>query len=147
MKIFLFFILLTPLSTLAALGDKVGPSTTLQAKAASTQKFTVVPAYTVKETEYSGGAYREYIYNGQVFAVAWRGSSHIDPAKILGTYQSHFKIAQKNFQHAPNRAFKRPTHIQEQDFVYETYGHMGDVRGRAYIPSLVPDSVQIRDLQ
>ena len=147
MKAFFLLLILAPLSAFSALGDKVSTPSAVQAKSTTNSTFTVAPVYTVQETKYDGGSYREYIYNGQVFAVAWRGTVHADPAKILGHYHSNFKIAQKNYQHSPTRAFKKPTHMQEQDFVYETYGHMGDVRGRAYIPSLLPDSVQLRDLQ
>ena len=102
-------------------------------------KITHAEAYTVHEMQMSSGTVvREYVSPaGQVFGVAWQGPFLPDMKQILGTYFNRYEqvgIAK------PRRA-QGPLIIQDPELVLESTGHMQSYRGRAYVPTMVPQGV------
>jgi hypothetical protein len=102
-------------------------------------QFRMIPAqlYTTQEITTSELVLREYVSGDTVFAVAWRGSRPPNLVSLLGSY---FQEYQEASAAAPSNGFRRRgmIRIQGSHVVVETGGHPGDVRGRAYIPSLLP---------
>jgi hypothetical protein len=82
--------------------------------------------------------------SGIVFAVGWSGQHHPDLMRLFGKHFSNFKTALAQTPRGPHRA---PLEIKNSDIVVRMGGHMGAVRGFAYVPSLVPDGVSVGDLK
>ncbi len=105
-------------------------------------------SYTVKETNYGGGTQREYISSsGVVFAVTWSGRAHVVAKDVLGSYNDDFNTARDTRMKIQTRQFtKARTRLQAKDLVYETGGHMGAIKGKAYVPSLLPSGFNLANL-
>ncbi len=103
-------------------------------------------AYEVHEIQTpSGTVVDEYVSaQGTVFAVTWRGPFPPPMQEILGTYFEQYSAAIK----AQPRVYgHRPLHIQEQNLVVETGGHLRAHIGRAYVPGLLPQGVTVNQIQ
>jgi hypothetical protein len=102
------------------------------------------PAYIVEQiTTPTGVTVNEYLSpGGTVFAVSWRGPRPPDLSQLLGSYFAEFQTAA-----AAPQAQRRHLRIQTNDLVVETGGHMRDLRGRAYLPSLLPPDVSADEIQ
>jgi hypothetical protein len=138
-------ILSAPSLAFAALGGNVS---TVQAdsvhmkatlRIASTQE-----KYTVHEIETpSGTVVREYASpSGTVFAVTWRGPTIPDLHQVLGDYFDTFTQAAKA-KHSGHSHLS----VQQPGLVVHSSGHMRAFSGRAYVPSLVPQSVIAEEMQ
>lgn len=104
-------------------------------------QLSIIPAqlYTIQEITTSELVVREYVSRDTVFAVAWRGKRPPNLVSFLGAY---FQEYQEVAAAASNRPRMRGmTRIQGPRVVVEAGGHPGDIRGRAYIPSLLPSGV------
>jgi len=102
----------------------------------------MIPAqlYTIQEITTSELAVREYVSRDTVFAVAWRGRRPPNLVSLLGSYfQEYQEAAAAVASNGPR--MRGMTRIQGARVVVETGGHPGDIRGRAYIPSLLPSGV------
>jgi hypothetical protein len=112
----------------------------------ATKRATTTRAnYTVQEVVSDAVTVREYLTpDGIVFAVAWNGLAHPDLATLLGSYT-------KEYQDAKQQAVRRHGHKQSQvksgNVVVETWGHMRNLQGRAYVPALVPGGVNLEDIR
>ena len=83
---------------------------------------------------------REYVSKDMVFAVAWRGRRPPNLVSLLGSYfQEYQEAAAAAASNGPR--MRGMTRIQGARVVVEAGGHPGDIRGRAYIPSLLPSGV------
>lgn len=87
----------------------------------------------------------EYVSStGKVFAVAWHGRFVPDMQQILGAYFSQYSAAlgsqQRHYGH-------HPLHMKQTDLVVETGGHIRSYIGRAYVPSLLPQSFNPEEIQ
>lgn len=102
------------------------------------------PAYTVEQISTPAGVtVNEYLSsNGTVFAVSWRGPRPPDLAQLLGSYFAEFQTAA-----ASPHPQRRHLFIQTENLVVETGGHMRDLRGRAYLPTLLPPGVSADEIQ
>ena len=102
------------------------------------------PAYTVEQISTPAGVtVNEYLSpNGTVFAVSWRGPRPPDLSQLLGSYFAEYQTAA-----ASAHAQRRPSFIQSENLVVETGGHMRDLRGRAYVPALLPPGLSADDIQ
>jgi hypothetical protein len=102
------------------------------------------PAYTVERISTPAGlAVNEYVSpNGTVFAVSWRGPRPPDLSQLLGSYFAEYQAAA-----AAPAAQHRPLGLQTDHLVVETSGHMRDLRGRAYVPALLPPGVSADEFQ
>ncbi len=88
-------------------------------------------AYRVLVSTYESGELREFF--GQeniIFAVCWEGKHHYELQQILGEYNDPGLV--------PHRSVKRGV---GDDLVLELTGRMHHVRGKAYVPSLLPPGV------
>ena len=72
--------------------------------------------------------------DGVVYGVSWRGPVMPDLSQLLGSYFAEFQRAAA--AQAPYR--RRHIMVHTQKLVVETSGHMRDLRGRAYLPALLP---------
>jgi Protein of unknown function (DUF2844) len=91
----------------------------------------------------AGVTVNEYVSSsGTVFAVSWRGPRPPDLPQLLGPYFTQYQTAA-----AASHRQRRHLVLKTQGLVVETGGHMRDIRGRAYIPSLLPPNVSTEEIQ
>jgi len=102
------------------------------------------PAYTAEQISTPAGvAVNEYVApNGTVFAVSWRGPRPPDLSQLLGSYFAEYQTAA-----AAQRAQRQSLLLQTEHLVVQTSGHMRDLRGRAYVPALLPPGVSADEIQ
>jgi len=102
------------------------------------------PNFTVEQVSTSSGTVvNEYVSPaGTVFAVSWRGPRPPDLSQPLGSYFAEYQAAA-----AQVRPQRRPLKVTTGTVVVEAAGHMRDLRGRAYVPSLIPAGVTADDIQ
>lgn len=130
-------ICLLPLTTFAHLGQKLKTTSSHQTQFISS-------SYSVKVTHLENVDVKEYVNeDGFVFAVTWRGLAHPDLSGILG---SHFQEYQK-LNTERRKGSKAQDTINTSNAVVRRAGHMRDVRGLAYDPSLVPSDVKVEELE
>jgi hypothetical protein len=105
------------------------------AKGASTSRAN----YSVQEVTSSAVKVREYLNaSGVVFAVAWNGMVHPDLTTLLGSYAGEFKNARRQMPRKPGQKYLR---VQAERVTVESWGHMRNLQGRAYLPALLPEGV------
>jgi hypothetical protein len=102
------------------------------------------PAYTVEQISTpTGVTVKEYLSaNGTVFGVSWRGPRPPNLSQLLGSYFAEYQTAA-----ASPSAQRGHLLIETENLVVETGGHMRDLRGRAYVPSLLPPGVSADEIQ
>jgi hypothetical protein len=106
---------------------------------------TAQNGYTVQEIDYGAAAVREYISaSGIVFAVAWNGIRHPDLTALLGSYTGRY---QQTLDNTPRRPGVRHLAVKADGVVVEKWGHVRDLRGRAYAPDLIPPGVTIDEIK
>jgi hypothetical protein len=95
--------------------------------------------YSIQDFATDGNVVREYIsQSGVVFAIAWNGISHPDLTTLLGTHLQNFQQA---LQKSSRQRGKRHMQVKANSIIVEKWGHMRNLQGRAYIPSLIPSGV------
>jgi Protein of unknown function (DUF2844) len=101
-------------------------------------------AYTVEQISTPRGeAIKEYLSpSGTVFAVTWRGPRPPDLSQLLGSYFAEYQTAVASRR--PQRGHLR---VQSPNLVVEGSGHVRDLRGRAYDPTLLPAGVNVDEIQ
>jgi hypothetical protein len=131
---------------LATLGEPaVSVESDCSALSAVRQAAMSRPGYTVQEIVSDAATIREYISPaGTVFGVAWNGLTQPDLEPLLGTYYTEYRQTKEKTPRHPGRRFM---HLKGSRIVVETAGHMRDMRGRAYIPSLVPAGVSADEIK
>jgi uncharacterized protein DUF2844 len=105
-------------------------------------QLSIIPAqlYTIQEITTSELVVREYVSRDTVVAVAWSGRRPPNLVSLLGSYfQEYEEAAVAAASNGPR--MRGVTRIQGARVVVETGGHPGNIRGRAYIPSLLPSGV------
>jgi hypothetical protein len=134
-----------PTSAFAALGgtaDTVQSDRMKMKVAARSMKSAA--NYTVQELQLaSGTTVREYMgAGGIVFGVAWKGPVKPDLRQILGQYFSTLSdpSAVKYSNHTQ-------MHLQKDDLVIHSSGHMRAFAGQAYLSSALPQGVAASDIQ
>jgi Protein of unknown function (DUF2844) len=102
------------------------------------------PNFAVEQISTSSGTVvKEYVSPaGTVFAISWRGPRPPDLSHLLGSYFAEYQAAAAQIH--PQR---RPLRVTTGTVVVEAAGHMRDLRGRAYVPSLIPAGVTTDDIQ
>ena len=102
-------------------------------------------AYTVQEIVSGSATIREYISPADiVFAVAWNGLANPDLTQLLGTYAGEYHQTLKTTPRKPGRRFDR---VETNRLVVEKWGHMRNIQGRAFVPSLIPPGVSVDDIK
>lgn len=134
-------------SASAALGGSVASITAdHKALAASKQAMAGKPHYTIYSFSSGSTMVREYVSSsGIVFAVAWNGLTHPDLKSLLGSYYGDYKDALQNTSRSP--ATKRRHSVVTGNITVEKWGHMRNLRGRAYAPALMPSGVTIDEIK
>lgn len=133
---------------IAALGEKEASiEADRQTLSATMGAVTVQPKYTVREINSGSVAVREYLTkDGTVFGVAWKGRSHPDLSSLLGSYYSEYQeMASRRDSKARGRGGRKT--VQGAHVVVEKFGHMRALRGRAYVPSLLPAGVNPNEIK
>lgn len=88
---------------------------------------------------------REFITPaGVVFAVAWNGLVHPDLKVLLGSYDLEYRSA---LRRQPRKQGRRQTQVKSERVIVETWGHMRNLQGRAYLPALVPEGVSLHEIR
>ncbi len=101
--------------------------------------------YTVQEISSDSVAVREFISpSGTVFGIAWNGLAHPDITLLLGSYTSEYQKSLRQTSRKPGRRFSQ---IKTDHIVVEKWGHMRNLRGRAYVPSLIPSGVTVDEIK
>jgi len=131
----------------AALGGDAASVDTDVAKMKGQKRATATGGYTVSEiTLPSGTVLREYVSpGGKVFAVTWNGMTPPDLQQTLGTYYETVKAAASAARHAG--AGHNHLTIRQDDLVVISGGHMRSLRGKAYVPSLLPPNFQLDEIK
>ena len=132
-----------PVSAFAALGgDAASVESDRVRMKGALLRIVRSDAYTLHEVQSSSGTtVREYVSStGTVFAVAWQGPWLPNLRQILGTY---FDQYQRTVQAAQGRRRARGSlAIDQPDLVVQMSGHPRAFSGRAYVPRLLPQSIQ-----
>ncbi len=139
----LFLVFLMPArQTLAALGQSVESVESDRASLSAVRgAMTAHRDYTVHEIKTESTVVREYVSPaGIVFAVAWNGLVHPDLTELLGTYAGEYQEA---LRLTPQTKGRRQLQVKTNRVVVEKWGHIRDMKGRAYAPDLVPAGVSI----
>lgn len=101
-----------------------------------------LPFVVQENTMPSGTVVRQYIANGTVFAVSWQGPSMPDLHRLLGdNYFTQYRQA------APaSRSGRGHLRVQQTGLVVQSSGHMRAFSGKAYLPQLLPQGVNLEQL-
>ena len=101
--------------------------------------------YTIHTLEADGTTVREYVsMNGVVFGIAWNGLTHPDLTPLLGGYNPKYKeLSIKN----PRLQGKRSHQMKSDTLVVERWGHMRNLQGHAFDPSLIPAGVNPNEIK
>ena len=102
-------------------------------------------AFTVQEIQSGSTTVREYISpSGVVFGVAWNGLMRPDLTQLLGSYANEYREALRRIPH--NRGRSR-LQVETSRVVVQQWGHMRNLQGRAYVPSLIPLGVSVDEIR
>jgi len=135
--------------TLAALGELTN-SIEKDRRALSAEKGVVktVNEYTIYEIASASTTVREYVSpSGVIFGIAWNGLTHPDLTKLLGSYTAEYERALQQRHQLPGSSSRRHFQISTESIVVEKWGHMRNLQGRAYVPSLIPAGVSADDIK
>lgn len=128
----------------SGLGDRVVLPQGVSTEGAHSKLNATVP-YIVNERSYHSIQIKEYVRNdGIVFAVTWSGIGHPDMQEILGSFHGSYESSQSRLKLSRHtRSFA----IKEADLVVKRFGHLRNLRGQAYVPSLLPSGFDLGELQ
>jgi hypothetical protein len=130
----------------ATLGEPVASIQSDRKELSAVQRGTKVQnGFTVQEMKSGSTTVREYISpSGIVFAVAWNGLIRPDLTQLLGAYSNEYHEAWRRIPH--NRGRSR-LDVKTNRVVVQQWGHMRNLQGRAYVPSLVPPGVSVDEIR
>ena len=90
---------------------------------------------------------REYVASsGVVFGVAWNGLIRPDLTQLLGAYANEYHEALRRILHSKGKGRNR-LDVKTNRVVVQQWGHMRNLRGRAYVPSLIPSGVGVDEIR
>ena len=128
----------------ASLGDNVTTVQNDKARMKGTLRSVAAQSYVTHEIQVpSGQKVREFVSTeGTVFGVAWEGPFQPDLQQLLGSYFEPVKqaVAQQHCGHGP-------IFVETSGFVFQQGGHARSFHGRAYVPSMVPQGVDVTEIQ
>jgi Protein of unknown function (DUF2844) len=124
-----------PILAQAELGGNLASITQEQKTFGSTLTTSPQSNYTIYIQNISPDlVIKEYVSNsGNIFGVAWKGSTLPNFQIILGNYYSNYLSAQ---QQNPRSVF-----VRDDNLVLESGGMMGGYIGRAYLPKQLPEGM------
>jgi hypothetical protein len=133
--------LLAPQAVHAVLGGKPGTGM----GQASDRNLVDRGTYSIQETRFGVYSIREYISPAEiVFAVAWNGLTTPDLPQLLGPFAGEY---QKALQQEKRKKGARRSSVKTDRVVVQRWGHMRNLRGRAYVPALLPSGVGSDELK
>ena len=101
--------------------------------------------YTIQEVSSDSTVVREYVSSsGVVFGIAWNGLTHPDLNQLLGSYAAEYLEA---LQQTARKPGYRHLQVKTGRIVVEKWGHMRNLRGRAYVPALIPPGVSVDEIR
>ena len=129
----------------AALGDNVTSVNNDKAHMKGTLRSVATQHYVKHEIQVpSGQVVREFVSpSGSVFGVAWEGPFQPDLQLLLGSYFEPVKQAVT----AQQRHGHGPIFVETSGFVFQQGGHARSFHGRAYVPAMVPQGVDVTEIQ
>jgi hypothetical protein len=129
----------------ASLGDNVTSVQNDKVHLKGTLRTIAAQRYVTHEIQVADGpVVREFVSpEGTVFGVAWEGTLRPDLQQLLGSYFEPMKQAVA----AQQRHGHGPISIETSSFVFQQGGHARSFHGRAYVPSKVPQGVDITEIQ
>lgn len=139
-----FALLLMTTSSFAGLGDH--EVSIKNDRVALKGKLQVIAKenFTIHEIKMGSTNAREYVLpNGIIFAVTWRGIAEPDLTVLLGSY---FEGYEKTASLKKERKRGVPHSVKTNQAVIEKSGHQRDVRGKAYLPELMPKDLSPEEL-
>jgi hypothetical protein len=142
------FVMLTlPFTASAELGGDAATVLADQAHMRAALKITQAEGYTIHEMKTSSGTVvREYVSPvGKVFGVAWQGPFLPDLHQVLGTSFTQFTQAAQ--AQRAQRKGHAPVVIQQDELVVKSAGHPRNYFGKAYLPGLLPQGVNVEEIQ
>ncbi len=122
----------------AALGEPLDSVAQDQQKLHGQLRSSAGDGYSVHEiTAENGTVVRQFASpSGMVFGVSWRGPFLPDLSQLLGPYFLEYQRAAR-----PTVRRHGPTVVRTDRLVVETGGHVRALRGRAWVPGLMPPAV------
>ena len=129
----------------ASLGDNVTSVEADKAHMKGTLRSVATQHYVKHEIQVpTGQVVREFVSpDGNVFGVAWEGPFQPDLEQVLGSYFDTMKQAVA----AQQRHGHGPVSIETSGFVFQQGGHARNFHGRAYVPAMVPQGVDVTEIQ
>lgn len=127
----------------ATLGEDVSSVRADQARLNASVRVLPSQFYSVQQMQTaSGTTIRQYVSpSGTVFAVSWQGFPP-NLRQLLGPYFDDYIAATAQTTHRG-----RVVHIQNDDLVVESGGHMRYVVGRAFLRSKLPSGVRANEIR
>jgi len=129
----------------ASLGDNVTTVQSDKAHMKGSLRTTATQHYVKHEiTTPSGQVVREFVSSdGNVFAVAWQGQFQPDLQQLLGSYFDPIKQAVATQQ----RRGHGPVSVETSGFVFRQAGNARNLHGSAYVPAMLPQGVDVSEIQ
>jgi hypothetical protein len=129
----------------ASLGDNVATVQTDKAHMKGTLRTVAGERYVTHEIQApTGQKVREFVSpDGNVFGVAWDGPFQPDLQQVLGSYFETMKQAVS----AQQRHGHGPISIESSTFVFQQGGNARNFHGRAYVPAMVPQGVDVTEIR
>jgi hypothetical protein len=139
-------LLLASLPAHAALGGTAASVEADRHALRASRLATVTEAsYRVEELETAAGRVRQYLSAaGVVFGVAWEGVAPPNLDTLLGVYAAAWREADDRTPVTPGRRHRTVT---APNLVVERWGHMRNLRGRAWDPALLPAGVTADEIR
>jgi hypothetical protein len=144
----LILIVILPATVLAALG---GDAASVDADRVRIQgaltRIVRNDSYALHEIRSASGTMiREYVStSGTVFAVVWQGPWLPDLRQVLGAHFDQYQTAMESARR--ERKGRGSILIDQPDLVVQMTGHPRSFFGRAYVPALVPQGVQVEAIR
>lgn len=142
---FFLLMVLFPMLAMATLGESIDSAAKNLSSARVAQKVSALEKYSVHQYEKNGNTLREYASeSGLVFAVGWNGFSKPDLSALFGSYYSEYI---EGLNAVPKQYGVKTVSMKTSKMVVRRGSRMRDQKGFAYVPSLVPEGVNIEELQ
>jgi hypothetical protein len=127
----------------AALGDDASSINADEAHLNASVRVTARAYYSIHEMQTAKGTViRQYVSPaGRVFAITWKGFSP-DLQLLLGDHFNEYLVAASQTAH-----HGRGVHVETNDLVFDSGGHMRYVVGRAFLRSQIPSGVSTDELR
>lgn len=103
--------------------------------------------YSIETITTAGMTIKEYVASdGVVFAITWRGTGAPDLSLLLGSYFDEYREGLTALKSRTPRT-RRPMVLKTAHLVLERAGHSRYMWGRVFVPTLLPATVSLEDIQ